>query len=295
MLIARTQEESDRFIECGMEDWTEEEINEVLTIVRGIKKRAHICFDLGEYKIVFKDKCFSISKEIYDFMKSDEKAFNYLSDVFLETIGENVHQKNNNEAILSRSDFLSDGYIDDLIKYGKSKQKEKGDNSLFALMSGTEITKPIPSRTKEYSILEMLEKEKEVLGVYLSGHPLDLYKKQIEKLLNNNSKTIKTKKYGSLAFFESIQELLDSKYNKGIIAVYCGSATKKQTKRTINTVVSLSTYSETYIFEDKEFGNGLYLNSTEGIEQHCGYLIIVERNRFALNGVQLIDFYKLKS
>lgn len=109
--------------------------------------------------------------------------------------------------------------------------------------------------------------------------------------------TIKTKKYGVLCLFDKISDLLASKYNKGIIAVYCRHTDFVKRKRTTNKIVSLSTWTEYYEFEDREFGNasGLYLNDIEKIEQYNGYLLFLERNKHTQNGVQIISNFKLKS
>ena len=90
---------------------------------------------------------------------------------------------------------------------------------------------------------------------------------------------------------------LVSKFNKGILAVYCRKATSVKRKRTTNVVVELSTLEESMSFEDKEFGNNgsMYMNKVEDLEPQNAYLIIVERNRFSQNGAQIIEISKLKS
>jgi len=44
------------------------------------------------------------------------------------------------------------------------------------------ITKPSPGECEEWSAMYMLNKEKEMVGIYLSAHPLDEYKFEIENL-----------------------------------------------------------------------------------------------------------------
>jgi len=108
---------------------------------------------------------------------------------------------------------------------------------------------------------------------------------------------IKTRAYGSLVLFDRIKDMLESKFNKGILAVYCRKATSVKRKRTTNVVVELSTLEESMSFEDKEFGNNgsMYMNKVEDLEPQNAYLIIVERNRFSQNGAQIIEISKLKS
>ena len=59
------------------------------------------------------------------------------------------------------------------IQYDK-KNGMLGQSSLSALFSCTQT----PSREEEYALSELLAKEKEVLGIYLSGHPLDEHYEQ---------------------------------------------------------------------------------------------------------------------
>jgi len=108
---------------------------------------------------------------------------------------------------------------------------------------------------------------------------------------------IKTRAYGSLVLFDRIKDMLESKFNKGIIAVYCSKVSSVKRKRTTNVLVELSTTEESFSIEDKEFGNagGLYMNNVSGMEQQNGYIIVVERNRYTQNGIQLLESYKLKS
>jgi DNA polymerase-3 subunit alpha len=71
------------------------------------------------------------------------------------------------------------GLLDQLIRYGQSAQEGQTGmaNTLFS-DSSNEITIPEPvlPTVEPWHVLEMLEKEKEVVGIYLSGHPLDNYR-----------------------------------------------------------------------------------------------------------------------
>jgi DNA polymerase-3 subunit alpha len=74
-------------------------------------------------------------------------------------------------------------FLDHLIRYGQSAQDMLGKNSdsLFSDMQ-SEISIPEPQLPKyePWHVLEMLEKEKEVVGIYISGHPLDSYRRELE-------------------------------------------------------------------------------------------------------------------
>lgn len=90
-----------------------------------------------------------------------------------------------------RSDFFApatDGkgtFIEQLVRYGSLVQSEKSaaQNSLFGeVMSSSMVQKPsAPTGVESWGKLEMLEKEREVIGIYLSSHPLDEYRVVLEK------------------------------------------------------------------------------------------------------------------
>lgn len=67
-----------------------------------------------------------------------------------------------------------------------ARQNLDGQMDLFGLMGGVENEKPandykVPNLT-EYSASDLLKMEKEVSGLYLSGHPLDAYRAQIAQV-----------------------------------------------------------------------------------------------------------------
>ena len=70
-------------------------------------------------------------------------------------------------------------YIEQLMRYGQRYQSEKNNaqQSLFGGDTGTvDITPPVTPACAEWSQLEKLNKEREMIGLYLSAHPLDDYK-----------------------------------------------------------------------------------------------------------------------
>lgn len=75
-------------------------------------------------------------------------------------------------------------FLDTLVRYGQTYQNEKRQmqNSLFGDMSSVEIATPKIPESNEWSPLEKLNKEKELVGIYLSGHPLDEYSVVLDNL-----------------------------------------------------------------------------------------------------------------
>lgn len=66
----------------------------------------------------------------------------------------------------------------------ENQEKEKGIISLFSLMPDKEENpfENMPKVIKPRSRQQLLQKEKEILGFYLNGHPLDEYKDKLQRL-----------------------------------------------------------------------------------------------------------------
>jgi len=79
-------------------------------------------------------------------------------------------------------------FLDVLIRYGQryKADKEMNANSLFGDMGedAVDITRPTPPDYEPMGTLERLNKEKEYVGIYLSAHPLDDYKLQLQYACN---------------------------------------------------------------------------------------------------------------
>ena len=65
-----------------------------------------------------------------------------------------------------------------LIRYGNKFQNDKhtAAHSLFGDMGSFAISKPLIPKCAKWSDLDRLNKEKELIGIYLSAHPLDEYR-----------------------------------------------------------------------------------------------------------------------
>ena len=79
-------------------------------------------------------------------------------------------------------------FLDTLVRYGQLYQQEKQEAqaSLFGdFDNGIEIaTPPIPKTDERWSDIERLNKERDLVGIYLSAHPLDEYKIILDNLCN---------------------------------------------------------------------------------------------------------------
>ncbi len=78
---------------------------------------------------------------------------------------------------------------------GLANSQTMQQNSLFGGDTGSaDISEPTVNGSEEWSLIEKLKKEKEVTGVYISGHPLDDYKLEITTFTNCKLNEIDKKK-----------------------------------------------------------------------------------------------------
>ncbi len=75
-------------------------------------------------------------------------------------------------------------YIEQLMRYGQRFQAEKNNaqQSLFGGGGHVDIQRPVLPACADWTQLETLAKEREMIGLYLSAHPLDDYKVVIDHM-----------------------------------------------------------------------------------------------------------------
>ena len=78
-------------------------------------------------------------------------------------------------------DTKGSSFIESLIRYGNNVKNVKNSNqqSLFGQGSGFSMINPEPSPCPDWPKLEKLNREKDVIGIYLSSHPLDDFRLEI--------------------------------------------------------------------------------------------------------------------
>lgn len=86
--------------------------------------------------------------------------------------------------------------IDKMIKYGNAEQQAKNVNQQSLFGGGgdtnTGMNEPAVSNLEEWGLIEKLKKEKDVVGIYITGHPLDDYKLDIQTFTNCTLLNLKT-------------------------------------------------------------------------------------------------------
>ena len=99
-----------------------------------------------------------------------------------------------NRAMFFTVDSTGSTLTDKMIKFG-NKKNLGGDTSQASLFGGeeeAEIAEPVLPKVEPWSALEQLAREKEVVGFYISGHPLDPYRIVLEHRCNTNCSLLKS-------------------------------------------------------------------------------------------------------
>ncbi len=118
--------------------------------------------------------------------RSKNGAFKNLADFF-----ERINHKNLNKKsveALAKSGAMDDfgdrntiiGNLETLLAFNKESKGTGAQDSLFGDIGGIETKLTLRDQTPA-TMIEKLTWEKELLGLYISGHPLDAYKEKIEK------------------------------------------------------------------------------------------------------------------
>ncbi|WP_298455563.1 DNA polymerase III subunit alpha [uncultured Prevotella sp.] len=77
-------------------------------------------------------------------------------------------------------------FLETLMRYGQVYQQEKNasQNSLFGAMEEVEIATPAIPQGESWSTIERLNRERDLVGIYLSAHPLDEFEFILKNLCN---------------------------------------------------------------------------------------------------------------
>ena len=83
-------------------------------------------------------------------------------------------------------------FLDTLVRYGQTYQLEQNEmkNSLFGGDDAVEIATPPIPEAEPWSDLERLNRERDLVGIYLSAHPLDEYRIILEHVCNTGMKEL---------------------------------------------------------------------------------------------------------
>ena len=107
---------------------------------------------------------------------------------------------------LMREQYLApnakgDLFLDVLVRFGQQYQADKASQSMSLFGSADDVAialPPIP-KAEAWSSIERLGKEKELVGIFLSAHPLDDYSIILKKLCNTHCNEVTRENYDRLA------------------------------------------------------------------------------------------------
>lgn len=152
-----------------------------------VDSKGNIRFGLGAVKGLGDSAVEAIIKE-----RDANGPFKGIFD-FIQRVSTSACKRNNLESLvlsgafdcfteMTREQYLAlnskgETFIDTLARYGSKYQMDKNSaqNSLFGGMDMVEVATPEIPQAEPWSALERLNRERELVGIYLSAHPLDDY------------------------------------------------------------------------------------------------------------------------
>lgn len=124
---------------------------------------------------------------------------------------------------LERSQYFApigkyESFIESILKYGNNFKDQSASTtmSLFGDMTDQFLVKPEIPESTPWPLIEKLEKEREMTGIYLSGHPLDDYKAEVANFTNcliSNIELAKMPKIKIAAIVTAANNRVDRKGN----------------------------------------------------------------------------------
>jgi len=96
--------------------------------------------------------------------------------------------KNVHRAQYFQEDISGKTFLESAMRFGASFQDNESSSqvSLFGESSGAKMPEPEIPKATEWSSMFKLKKEKEVVGIFISGHPLDDFRVEIDAFCNGN-------------------------------------------------------------------------------------------------------------
>ena len=149
-------------------------------------------------------------------------------------------------------------FIDMLSRYGNQYQTAKAEasNSLFGDFGCVEINKPKPANVQTWSSIERLNRERELVGIYLSAHPLDDHAVVLKNLCNKQCVDL-----GADADKEELAKL-DVVTVGGIVTGLREGFTKRGTPFGIVTIEDYGGAGEIAFFDDWAQWRGMFMEGS---------------------------------
>lgn len=206
-----------------------------------------------------------------------------------------------------------ESFLDLLVEYGQKLGRQSTDmGSLFSSSDeGFAVPTPaVPQPPREYNKLEFLKKEKEVVGMYLSSHPLDRYAFESAHFATATPEKIKSlmltkvnNENGGLS--PEVRELSDkSFYLVGMVSEMEKKVSQKSNKpyatfilEDFNSQIKFSIFGEDYekFIPFIDIGNALYVRVVLKIRRQTQGMATLEPRIQAIHFLSNIKEHVLKS
>jgi len=235
-----------------------------------VNKDGNIRFGLGAIKGVGRNAVISLIEE-----RENNGPFSSAYDL-VERVNLNTLNKKSLEAMvlagaldlftgMNRARYFAEDskgqiFIESLMRYGNMLKTEINtpQQSLFGESAGFEVVKPVAPETAEWPKLEKLMREKEVVGIFLSAHPLDDFRLEMKTFCNRH-----------ISDLNNLKDLLDKDVTIAGMVTEARSGTSKNGKPYGS--FTLQDYTDSYRFMlfDKDYvNNSKYCNP--------GYFLMVK-------------------
>lgn len=253
-----------------------------------VNKRGEIRYGMGGVKGVGEAAVESLIQErnkngaftsIYDFMRR----------LNLRTINKKVMESLGYAGAfdglgISRSALFADvdnaSFLEKLLRYGGAHQEDKvmSANSLFGdLSDSVSIPEPPLPKVPDWSLIYKLQKEKEVVGIYLTGHPLDDFRYEWENFATplSNLENFKNRKVNVAGIVTKLEHRISQKgsgWGRFTISDYTGS-------------LEITMFSETYAKFKSFFEEGFCVYVEGEYKQRYNS----DEQEFRVNNVRLLE------
>ncbi len=172
--------------------------------------------------------------------------------------------------------------VERLTKYANDYQNTQSttQSSLFGGSVASYIPEPAMPEADEWALIEKLKYEKEVIGIYLTGHPLDNYKLEMEKYCNSTIADLKNmQKARSGEGGEEVMAAFAAFKKRGEICIggLVSNVQHKMTKtgkpfgtfvlEDYNESYEFALFGEDYITHKNKFADGYFLHIKGNIEE----------------------------
>lgn len=257
-----------------------------------VNEKGDIRFGLGAIKGVGENAVRSIIEE-----RSKNGPFRDIYDFVERNDLHQVNRKNLEGLVIAgaldcfeeiaRSQYLDTveeeeaSFIEQLIKYGNKIQFERNtpQKNLFGENSAITITRPEPPDVDPWDDSTKCKREKELIGIYLTSHPLDRYRVEIDSFCPN-----------------TLHELADLQNFRGRDVVFCGMVKSvrdgvDQWRNKPYLMAQLEDYTDTYNIRLK---NDDYVNFKQYFSPDVALMIRANVNEWSPREEPNKKIYSLK-